>query len=102
MEVVARQLLRNLATPPILVSLPGPGRCTDNSGPFRLYCDASRDGFCATLEQDQQNRPVRPIVFISCNTLDKLDYPRQIVIPRADIAPYGVETHLHLWWKKRV
>ena len=42
----------------------------DNSRPFRLYCDASRDGFGATLEQEQPDGSVRPILFIRHATLD--------------------------------
>ena len=33
--------------------------------PFRLYCDACRDGFGATLEQQQEDGSVRPITFLS-------------------------------------
>ena len=42
----------------------------DNSRPFRLYCDSSIDGFGATLEQEQPDGSVRPVLFISRATLD--------------------------------
>ena len=48
MEAVVRQILRKLATPPILI-LPDGDAVADNSRPFRLYCDARCDGFGATL-----------------------------------------------------
>ena len=69
MEAIVCQLLRDLATPPFLV-FPDWDAVADNSRPFRLYCDASRDGFGAALEQEQPDDPVRPILFISRATLD--------------------------------
>ena len=42
----------------------------DNSGPFHLYSDASLGGFGATLEPEQPDGSIRPIVFISRTTLD--------------------------------
>lgn len=42
----------------------------DNCRSFRLYCDASRDRFGATLEQEQPDGSVRPILFIGLTTLD--------------------------------
>ena len=41
----------------------------DNSRPFLLYCDTSVDGFGATLEQEQKDGSIRPVVFISRATL---------------------------------
>ena len=41
----------------------------DNSRPFLLYCNASVDGFGATLEQGQKDGSIRPIVFISIKRL---------------------------------
>ena len=43
---------------------------TDLSRPFRLYCDAGIDGFGATVEQDQPDGTIRPIVYVSRATLD--------------------------------
>ena len=51
MEATVRQILHDLATPPVLV-YPDWNAVAGNSRPFRLYCDASRDGFGATLEQE--------------------------------------------------
>lgn len=38
--------------------------------PFRLYCEASRDRFVHTVEQEQTNGSVCPILFNSRATLD--------------------------------
>ena len=64
MEAIVREILRELAAPPIL-AFPGYDAAADNSRPFRMYCDASRDGFGATLEPEQPDGSVRPILFIS-------------------------------------
>ena len=57
METPVRDILRELAKPPTLV-YPDWDAVADNSRPFRLYCDASLDGFGATLEQEQPDGSV--------------------------------------------
>lgn len=37
----------------------------DTTRPFRIYCDASNDGFGSTLEQEQRDGSIRPIVYTS-------------------------------------
>ena len=37
---------------------------------FRLHCDSNLDGFGATLEQEQADGSVRPIIYISRATLN--------------------------------
>ena len=37
--------------------------------PFRLHCDASTDGLGPTLEQEQPDDSIRPIVYVSRATL---------------------------------
>ena len=69
MEQAVRVLLSELANPPVLV-YPDWDAVSDGSRPFHLYCDASRDGFGGTLEQEQPDGSIRPIVFISRATLD--------------------------------
>ncbi|CAB1103815.1 unnamed protein product [Ectocarpus sp. CCAP 1310/34] len=69
MEQTVRVLLAELANPPVLV-YPDWDAVSDGSRPFHLYCDASRDGFGGTLEQEQPDGSIRPIVFISRATLD--------------------------------
>ena len=69
MEAIVRELLAELSTPPVLV-YPNRDAVTDNSRPFRLYCDASVDGFGATLEQEQDDHTIRPIVLISRTTIE--------------------------------
>ena len=68
MEDIVRTLLEELAAPPILV-FPDWDTVTDKSRPFRLHRDASTAGFGATLEQEQCDGSVRPIVYISRATL---------------------------------
>ena len=69
MEDTVRALLAELATPPILVFLDWDA-VVDTSRPFRLHCDASTAGLGATLEQEQPDGSIRPIVNISRATLD--------------------------------
>ena len=42
----------------------------DGSRPFRVYCDASIDGFGTTLDEEQPDGSVRPIAYVSRATLD--------------------------------
>ena len=64
MEETVRALLAELAAPPILV-FPDWDAVIDKSRPSRLHCDASTDGLGATLEQEQPDGSIRPIVYIS-------------------------------------
>ena len=49
MEVTVREILVELATPPILV-FPDWDAVAGGSRPFHIYCDACIDGFGAALE----------------------------------------------------
>ena len=69
MEDTVRTLLAELAAPPILVFLDWDA-IIDTSRPFRLHCDASNAGLGATLEQEQPDGSIRPIIYISRATLD--------------------------------
>ena len=69
MEDTVRALLAELAAPPILV-FPDWDAVIDTSRPFRLHCGASAAGLGATLEQEQPDGYIRPIVYISRATLD--------------------------------
>ena len=69
MEDTVRVLLAELAAPPILV-FPDWDAVIDTSRPFRFHCDASTAGLGATLEQEQPDGSIRPIVCISRATLD--------------------------------
>ena len=69
MENTVRDILRKLAKPLIFV-YPDWGATADNPRRFRLYCDAGLDGFVATLEQEQPDGSVRPILYISRATLN--------------------------------
>ena len=69
LEDTVRGLLAGLAAPPILV-FPDRDAVIDTSRPFRLHCDASTAGLGATLEQEQPDGSIRPIVYISRATLD--------------------------------
>ena len=63
----------------------------DNSRPFGLYYDASRDGFGATLEQEQPDGSIRPIVFISRATVDN----------ERSWTPFDLEARNIVWAIKR-
>ena len=69
MKDTVRALLAELAALPILV-FPDWDAVIDTSRPFRLHCDASTAGLSATLEQEQPDGSIRPIVYISRVTLD--------------------------------
>ena len=69
MEATICAILHELTEPPTLVYRDWDA-VTDNSRPFRLFCDASLDGFGATLEQEQPDGSVHPIIYISRATLD--------------------------------
>ena len=69
MEDTVRALLSELAAPPILV-FPDWDVVIDTSRPFRLHCDASTAGLGDTLEQEQPDGSIRPIVYISRAPLD--------------------------------
>ena len=69
MEDTVRALLAELAAPPILV-FPDWDAVIDTSRPSRLHCDASTAGPGATLEQEQPDGSIRPIVYIIRATLD--------------------------------
>ena len=69
MEAAVRALLAELAAPPKLVFPDDWDAVIDKSRPFRLHCDASTDGLGATLEQEQPDGSIRPIVYINRATL---------------------------------
>ena len=68
MEAVAREILKVLTKPPVLV-YPDFEVARDGSQKFRLYCDVSAAGFGATIEQKQKDNSVRPIVYLSRTVL---------------------------------
>ena len=69
MEDTVRALLAELAAPPILV-FPDWDAVIDTSRSFRLHFDASTASLGATLEQEQPDGSIRPIIYISRATLD--------------------------------
>ena len=69
MEDTVRALLAELAAPPILV-FPDWDAVIDTSRPFRPHCDVSTAGFGATLEQEQPDGSIHPIIYISRATFD--------------------------------
>ena len=68
MTDVVRGLTTQLSSPPVL-AFPDWDAALDGSRKFHLYCDASKDGLGATLEQEQLDGSIRPIVFLSRATL---------------------------------
>ena len=69
MEKLAREILAELTTPPVLV-LPDWDAIADGSRPFHVYCDACIDGFGAALEQEQTDGSKKSIAYISRATFD--------------------------------
>ena len=70
-EVIVREILAELAAPPILV-FPDWDAVADGSRPFHVYCDAftAGFGFGAAIEHEQPDGSARPIAYISRATLD--------------------------------
>ena len=68
MATIVTSLLQDLSQPPVLV-FPDWDAVEDNSRPLLLCSDACIDGFGASLEQEQLDGSVRPIVYISRSTL---------------------------------
>ena len=60
MEIIVRELLTELSTPPVLV-YPNWYTVTDNSCLFLLYCDASVDGLGATSNKSNMKTPFAPL-----------------------------------------
>ena len=69
MEEIVHEILTELAASPILIFLDWDA-VADSSRPFQVYCDACIDRFVAALEQEQLDRSLRPIAYISHATLD--------------------------------
>ena len=69
MEDTVPALLAELAAQPVLV-FPDWDAVIDTSRPFRLHCDTSTAGLGATLEQEQPDGSIHPIVYFSRATLD--------------------------------
>ena len=91
METIVRTLLKELSPPPVLV-YPDWDTVPDNSRPFLLYCDASVDGFGATLEQEQKDGSIRHIVLISRATLESARH----------WTPFDLEAGSIVWSIKRL
>ena len=75
--------MAELNTPPIFVRLYWDA-VSDNSRFCFLYCDASMDGFGATLEQEQDDHTIRPMMFISRNTLESHWTPLDLKVGSID------------------
>ena len=86
METKVRGILAEWPTPTVSV-YPNWEAVTDNSRLFRQYCDASVDGFGATLEQEQDDHTIHPIVFIS----------RAAIEPERYWTPRGLEAESIVW-----
>ncbi|CAM9994285.1 unnamed protein product [Sphacelaria rigidula] len=64
MEETVRDLLAKLSSPPVLV-YPYWDAAEAGSRPFRLHTDACKIRFGCTLEQEQSDESIRPIVYLS-------------------------------------
>ena len=80
-----------MASPPILV-FSNWDAVADGSRPFHVYCDACIDGFCAALEQENEDGSIIPIAYISRATLDSERYS----------APLDLEAGSIVWALKRL
>ena len=96
METTVRAILHKLAGPPILVD-PDWDAVADNAHPFRLCCDASINGFGATLEQEQPDGSVRPILFVRRATLDSERSWAPLELEDGSIVCAIKRLHGHLW-----
>ena len=88
---IVRDMFAELAAPPALVLLDWDA-VKDGSRPFRVYCDASIDGFATTLEQEQPNGSVMPIAFVNRATVDS----------ERHWAPLDLEAGSIIWAIKRL
>eukprot|EP00752_Nemacystus_decipiens_P007106 g6368.t1 len=68
MKAIVKTLLAHLSTSPVFV-FPDWDVTADGSRPLRLCSDACIDGFGACLEQEQPDKTVKPIVYISRATI---------------------------------
>ena len=69
MEAIVLQIFHELTTPAPILVYSDRDAVADNSRPFRLLWGATIDGFGLTLEQEQLDGSVYPILFISRTTL---------------------------------
>ena len=69
MELLVRQILAEIAFPPILV-FPDSNVVADGSCPLRVSCNACIDGFGAALQQEQPDGSVQPTAYTIPDTLD--------------------------------
>lgn len=69
MEMVTRNILAKMATPPILV-FPNWDAVAEGSHLFHVYCDAGIRGLGAALVQERSDGSMKPSTYISRATLD--------------------------------
>ena len=99
MEVIVRNILVELADPPILVFFDWDA-VADGSRPFHAYCDACIDGSGAALEQEQPDGSVRPIAYISHVTLDSERHWTPVDLEAGSIVWTIKRLRGHLWGTK--
>ena len=83
MEVIAPEILAEIAAPPILVSRP-----------FHVYCDARIDGFGG---QEEPDGSMRPIAYISRATLDSERHWSPLELEAGSIVWAIERLRGHLW-----
>ena len=91
--------MAELATPPILV-FPNWDAVADGSRPFHVYCDACIDGFGAALEQEQGDGSIKPIAYISRDTLDSEKHWTPIYLEAGSIVRALKRLGGYLWGTK--
>ena len=108
MEKLVREILAELATPPIL-AFSNWDPVTDGSRPFHVYCDACIDGFGTALEQEQADGSTKPNAYINRTTLDSESHwtppdleAGSIVWALQRLQGYLWETKLHIFSDHKV
>ena len=89
----------SLAAPPVLVFSDWDA-VEDGSRHFRVYCNASIDGFGATLEQEQPEGSLRPIAYVSCATLDSERHWTPLDLEAGSIVWASKRLRGYLWGTK--
>ena len=99
MDVVLRQILVELDAPPFLV-FSDRDALADRSRLCYVYCDVCIDGLGIALEQEQPNRSVRPIAYISRATIDREGHWTQLDLEAGSIVLTIKRPGRHLWGAK--
>ena len=103
-EKLVREILAELATPPILF-FPNCDAVADESLPFQVCCDACIGGFGAALEQEQEDGSIKPITCVSrapCQSVNErvsfCFFTESLGFSKTQISP---EAKKYIWRRKK-